>query len=371
MRKFIASTWVVLLMFTVLTPPLLAQDHQSQLKDFVGTHYDLQPEDIIGAEFYQLHLEHSGHHLSILHWLTEGPEKGIVAWVQETDEFLADDQVVTIMEEERMQVAREYQELQAEAGKIDVGLYKELLQGSPQDEHQIYILPAFHLDEDLIRQIDDLYQEYGLEPPQNSDPDQTPGIPRNSGSTSGGTEPAAPPQTVPLPNPTPDPVQPADGAATHPDSPASREIPQSPAYHPYPDEFTIALDHLYQQGFALALSSLTEYLDGIAADYTLDNNQVVATLTTTDIQELAKREDVQWVGSFSHRGEVVQDLPLTPPVNAWDRQTDLTSERQSSAQDDGESFAADSDNLAGTSPWLWGGGILLGFLILGGIWFKK
>lgn len=365
MRKLIA-TWVILVLLTLLVSPAVAQDRQSQLEDFVSTHYDLHPQEVVGAEFYQLLLEHSGLHLSILHWLTEGPEKGIVAWVQETDEFLADDQVVILMEEERIQVAREYQELQAEAGNMEVDLYKTLLQGSPEDEYEIYILPTFHLDEKLTKQISDLYQEYGLEPPQDSE--RTPSNPRDDGTTSGGTEPAAPPQTVPLPNPTPDPVRPADGAATHPDSPTSSEISQSPAYHPYPDEFITALDQLYQQGFAPALARLTEYLDGICADYSLDNTLLVATLAAADIQELAKREDVQWIGNFNHWG-VTEDLPLTPPVNTWDGQTDLTSARQDTAQE-GEFFVADSAAPAKT-PWLLGGGALLAFLILGIIWIKK
>lgn len=391
MRKLIAKVCFLLLLSMALVQPALAQGKQSQLEDYVCSQHGLQPHELVGAEFYQVHLEHTGLHLSVLHWATQGPDyrKGMAAWVEETGEYLVDDQVTALINEERLGIAKEYQELQAEAGKMDIGLYQELRQGHPQDEYQVYILPAFQLSQDLQRQIQDLYKEYGLEPPRDFQQGQI--LPWDNGST-GACEPAPPPQEpgsvssgggtdscqpaiAPMPpqlTPAPAPVDPADDRVVPPDEPVSSEEMPREIYLPYPEEFYTALEQLHQQGYAQALSSLTEYLDSIGAAYTLENYLIAATLPAADIQNLAKREDVQWVGSFGSR-EAVADLPLVP-ANASDTNEitgELAAGRQDEAPSEGQFLGADSAPPAKHPAWFWAGGTLLGLLVLGAILIKK
>lgn len=392
MRKLIAKACLLLLLSMVLIQPALAQSKRSQLEDFVCSHYGLQPQEVVWAEFYEVHLEHIDLHFSLLHWFTQGPEyrKGMVAWVEETDEYLADGQVAALMEEERLKMTEEYRRLQAEAGKMEIDLYKELLQGNPEAEYEIYILPLYQFSQELQEQIEELYREYGLEPRQDflSRPDGIDG--------SGSCEPAVPPQepgsagsgsgidscqpatapTPPLPAPAPDtidPVDPVDDRVAPPDEPVSSDGQPREIYLPYPaDEFYAALEHLRQQGYAQALSSLTEYLDSIGAAYTVEGYLITATLPAAEIQNLARREDVQWVGSL-YRWDAEIDLPLAPAPAFDDAEiaTDSTAGRQGEAPSEGEFLAADSTAPARDNTWFWAGGTLVVFLILGAILFKK
>lgn len=319
MKKVLAGVFAVLLLLNITAVPVGADDIQTELVNFICQEYNFQSDDLIEAEYYQVYLEYTDLNLSILHWLTQGEDycKGMAAWVAETGEYLADDGVYALMEAERLLAAKEYQRLQEQAGKMDISLYKQI-QENPQAEYQVYITPVYKISDNLNEEIQALYEEYGLEAPEDiGNHGRVPGYTKEgqgqSGSSSGGALPPDLPQTTPqesaiepVPQTTPfqepaiDPALPRDLATpTDLDKPVASDCePAADFYQPYPEEFYSALNTLYNQGYAEATSNLSQYLDGIGAQYQVNPGYIVATLTAAQIQAIQGRPEVQWVSSY-------------------------------------------------------------------------
>lgn len=376
MRKLAVCIFAVLLLLFSAAVPAGAEDVKEGLKNFILTANNLGEVELLEAEYAEFNLENLGLHVTVLMWVTneEDYRKGQAGYVVERNEYLADDALNALLEEERNLAQAEYQELQNLAGKMDVSLYKQLQESSADAVFEVYIFPVYRLTAELEQQITYLYKEYEIELPEDVDYGRDTGGFQgvDGGGTSGSpgsVEPAYPvgipeetPPSDPIPEPVPDPApedqNPAAGPCViaDPDAPVSSsdEIKSQ-----YPNEFYTALNELYAKGYDEAVASLTAYLDENAIPYRVEPSHVIVTVTPAQAMALRDREDVAWIGSYEYIAVEDMAVPPTEPGSygqepALDADLIRTTGKAESAE----------NNTSNGFPWIWAGSVV-GLVALG------
>ena len=381
MRKIFASVFVLMLLFTAAIPAG-ASDIQSGLVDFISEIHDLDREDFKVAELYEVELENLGLSLSVLTWHTERI-RGQVAQVTETGEYLADEELMALMNQERELWAAEYARLQQEAGKMDPWLYQYITDGLADEPFEIIITPIFQLTPELETQIRELYKQYGFDAPQDFQGQVSPGFrgvdqgSSSSGDDGAGTGSADPMPDKRLPLPVTDPAEPGVPGTILPTSPTTpgaeigkhepADLPVSSEdapdwdgatpgrdiYQPYPVEFYTELNELYSQGYAK--DNIAAHLDSLGIEYRVEYGTIIASVTVQQALDLRDHQDINWIGSYSDGGDY-HILPLA----------DLAAGHEA-APGEARLAATDDRDESSTKPWIWTGAAF--GLLAAGIFF--
>lgn len=401
LRKIIACAFVFLLLLTAWVPaaaeevtavapatadgvnagvPAAAEEVQPELIEFICETYAVSKDKLMVFESYEISLSYLDINLSIHTWVTESI-KGQVAWHQEEQRFIAEDELAQLVSQEQDLANQEFQQLQQQAGKMDVWLYQQVQAGKEDAVYEIYIYPVLDLTPSLEKQIRDLYAAYGLEAPPELDSGYmgyggTVDSVRSEPGGSGAVEPGFPGEDCPpspMPGegtasiepipadtvPIPEPIIGADGTgAVGGDDPVSsiddREV--------IPEEFYTALNQLYAQGFAQSLANLKAYLDTLNIKYREEMNVIFAAATGAQILDLRQRADVQWITSCA------KDLATDTPAPGYEN-TDGREPAHYTGESAGAIKALHAPGSNPTRTWFYVGGAL-GLAVLGlGIFF--
>lgn len=334
MKNLLILTVAILLLVGMVVPAA-AMDTDEALMDYLVEYLvDVKGLSADALEFrgpYGMELPHLGLNLVVLTWYNQQTQqRGQVAWHQEEQRVVDQDELAELMEAEAHLAAQEWSRLQQEAGKIDVGLYRRLLELDGADQLDVTLVPVLRLSEQLEQQLRELFAQYDLELPPEF-------LPRFSWSRTGGatydlgdaaTDKAVQPGRV-----EPSAAKPEDYQGD--DSEQARILPL-PEPEPLPEEFFAQLEGLIAQGFQQALAAVSAHLDQLNADYEIHNNLVYATLTVNEIYGAAELDHVERV--LPQYDVDVDTLPLTGRMPL----------RQSGAEDaDGLELAAAGDAVGG------------------------
>ena len=403
MRQIYACVFVFLLLLTAGVPaaaeevtavapatadgvnagvPAAAEKVQPELIEFICETYAVSKDKLMVFESYEITMSYLDINLTIRTWAADSLN-GQVAWHQEEQRFIAEDELAQLFFQEQDLANQEYQQLQQQAGKMDVWLYQQVQAGKEAAVYEIYIFPFFNLTPGLEKQIRDLYTQYGLEAP----PELDTGFPGYTGSVdSGRSEPGSPGAVEPgfpgedsppspMPGegtaskepipadtvPIPEPIIGADGTGVvGGDDPVSsideREV--------IPEEFYTALGQLYAQGFAQSLANLKAYLDSLGIEYREEMHVISAIATAAQILDLRHRADVQWIASSA----IAEDLATDSPVPGYNN-ADGREPAPYTGESAGEVKALHAPGSNPTRTWFYVGGAL-GLAVLGlGIFF--
>lgn len=381
MRKIMACALLFLLLLAA-GAPAAAEGVQPELVEFICETYALSEDEFVVVESYEISLAHLDINLTMHTWVTDSL-KGQVAWNHKEQKYIDDDELAQLFVQEKDLASQEYQQLQEQAGKMDVWLYQQVQTGKDDAVYDIYIFPFFDLTPGLEKQIRDLYSQYGLEAP----PELDTGFPGYTGTVDSGqsepgspgaaepgfpgedSTPASPPATgtdsaepfpadaAPVPQPI---IDTGETGIAQGDDPVS-SIDERPMI---PEEFYSALSQLYAQGFAQSLASLSAHLDSIGVQYREEMNVVSAAATAPQILDLRHRSDVLWITSAVIVEDLAQDSPLPEQENADGREPVSYS---GEANGQVKALNAPGNNLS----WVYAGGAL-GLAALGlGIFFTN
>lgn len=401
LRKIIACVFLFLLLLTTWVPaaaeevtavapaaadgvnvgvPATTEEVKPELIDFICETYAVSKDILMVFESYEMTMSYLDINLTIHTWVADSL-KGQVAWHQEEQRFIAEDELAQLFFQEQDLASQEFRQLQQQAGKMDVWLYQQVQAGKEDAVFEIYIYPVLDLTPSLEKQIRDLYAEYGLEAPPELDIGYvgyagTVGSGQSEPPSPGVSEPGFPGEDCPpppLPDEGTDSIEPipADtvpvpgttigsgetGTIGGDDSVSS--IDPRPVV---PEEFYTALSVLYAQGFAQSLTSLKAYLDNFKIEYREEMNIIYATATAAQILDLRHLADVQWIASSA----IAEDLATDSPVPGYDN-TDGREPAFHSLESGGDVKAlhAPGSNL----NWVYAGGAF-GLAALGlGIYF--
>lgn len=365
MKKFSACLFIVLLLMA-LAVPVAADDLKADLVQFITETNELKPDEFTIGELQRIELEHLDLNLISMSWFSD-QHRGQVALVVETQEFLTDAELWTLMNENWEMQVQEQVKLQQQAGKMDVWLYQRLVDGKANDVVEIYITPVFRLSEELEAQIRALYAEYDLEAPQDlgiwgQSSDGYVGVDFGETSQSGeqgraiggyipsdsGRDEPTPGKNIIEPSPPTTTPLPADRAPDYVDG----DTPVGDKYRPELEEFYAQLAELYAQGAQESIAVLTAHLDSLGAEYEVSDTGILATVTAAKALELREHQDIAWISNIS---DVGVDLAPMPIVGTADGREPAMGNRQGEMAD--TQFTAMPEGSS-RKPWVWGVGII-------------
>lgn len=379
MKKIFSLSLAVLLL-AGLALSASALDAEEILQEYLLETKEVSPDTLHCREAYEQHLRHLDQKLLVLTWYDQEAElRGQIAWHQEEERIIEQDELYELLEAERQLAAEEWSRLQEEAGKISVGLYRQLTEMDDETEVAIILVPLFQLSSQLEDDLRALFAEYELDFPVEFQPGSWCYPVQRDGDLPVSDEGALP-RDIEV-----DYGKPGQGEDCEPgnegsgrlpydagaagEDPAQPREPAEPAPMPMPEpdpwieEFYSELEQLLARGFQESLAAITAYLDQIGAEYQVNENLVHVTLSVEEVNKVAKLDQVHQVLAQYAEADIT---PLTGrmPLNtgAEDRA-------------EGGILATDLDETGKAAgslwPWLVGAGLAIGSASLAVILIKK
>ncbi len=397
---------IALVCFLIVFAPVVAaaQPDAQTLEEYIQDEYGLEAGEYELGEPWILEFDGLTYYVYYIYGATrEDYFKGDIVWVEEEERFVGWEEFSLVMEDYYEYQRQYWEELQQQAGKMDVWLYSQLLEMNSSEEVEIYILPRFELTPELEREIRDLFRKYDLDPPEGLRW-WAPGIivsPEPVGSrepatavppgTSGGQDDGDSSDGVEDPD---DPVsddpddeegkpdsengyegegdgqsgdQGTDSDGQDVDSAPGDGDEESDPYtgdedgydgdgdwdvwiDPVDEEFYTELAHLYAKGFEASRKRLETALKAAGAEYSFDGMGFIVTTTAKFALDLRDNEDVEWISGLFYAYATDDSMESMPPVIAGLRSAALDLE---------------SPSQSGT-PWFLIGG--LGLVMAGLAW---
>ncbi|MTI94562.1 MAG: hypothetical protein FH749_03610 [Firmicutes bacterium] len=374
MKKTFAVVLTLVLALTVFAAPVLADDSSALLEEFFAETYGLEVEEFELHGIRELKLVELDRQLLVAYFVTENEDflRGMVAMDTESGELLTNEELQALQAEES-----EIASMEAEILPVETDVQGEMI--------SVLIMPRFQLSADLEARIRALYEEYDMEAPTQLQPGGARDLPTyDGGGQSGfqgyddGREPGQPteegrqPQLLPLPADktepadTPEPAddatgarEPAIGPAVEPDLAektivdgngsdavdgdepvASDVIRPATDQDPRLEEFYVALNELYAEGYQASLERIIDYLSAEDIEFEVEGNMIVAQLTLEQAEFLRDNDDVEYIGNYYAE----EDAAILP-----------TGERTAEAAVDLAAMDdTDGEEQEKSNYWLWG-----------------